>query len=475
MNTRRRLSVLALAAALSLSAACGQKAGVDQLGSAYAGGQVPGYVDPSTGLPVAPGAPVAPGGKGGQAAPVPGLPGAPLAPGANPAAPGANPSGAPTPGQPPTQAPPAAAGDRTGVTDNLIKIGIHAPVTGAAAIPQQSFQKAVGTYFTYINNKGGINGRKIQWFFEDDQFSPDTARSKCKGMAEQEKVFLIIGGAGADQIDACARYAATKNVPYVSPGVHEVAPGLGSLGSLPTYFALSLTYEQQVPLLARVYQRDYSGQKVLVLTADNANLDNYHAHAAQAVQSAAGGSYIDADRIPKTTDSEALSVATMICNSGAKVVVWNASPSSFLNVVKTMPCTVAFIGPGLTNGLNIVATAGCPNIAGSQFYSPMPGMDVMRQNSEFVNAYRSRNGSEPDDIGAVIYGVEKLVGAMLTAAGKDLTREGFMAAAARQRVFQTGIFPATDFRSRFGGTAMHLLQVDCGAREWRTKRMNDRG
>jgi hypothetical protein len=36
-------------------------------------------------------------------------------------------------GAPPQQAP-AGPGDRTGVTDNTIKIGVHAPVTGAAAI-----------------------------------------------------------------------------------------------------------------------------------------------------------------------------------------------------------------------------------------------------------------------------------------------------------------------------------------------------
>jgi hypothetical protein len=63
---------------------------------------------------------------------------------------------------------------------------------------------------------------------------------------------------------------------------------------------------------------------------------------------------------------------------------------------------------------------------------------------------------------------------MLQAAGKDLTREGFMSAAAKVKVFNTGIFPATNFTSRFGGTAMHLLQADCGKREWVTVRQNEK-
>ncbi len=161
----------------------------------------------------------------------------------------------------PPSRPAAGGGDTTGVTADSIKIGVHAPVTGAAAVPQSSFERAVGVYFKAVNKRGGIFGRKIEVFFEDDQFRPDVARVKCKEMAEQEEVFLLIGGAGADQIDACARYAASVGVPYLSAGVHQTRPGQVPLGDLPTYFALSLTYEQQVPMLARLYREPLDGDK----------------------------------------------------------------------------------------------------------------------------------------------------------------------------------------------------------------------
>ena len=110
---------------------------------------------------------------------------------------------------------PAGPGDRTGVTDSTIRIGIHAPVTGAAAIPQQSFERAVGVYFDAVNRAGGINGRKVEVLFRDDGFDPNKARTECKRLAEQDEVFLLVGGGGADQIDACARYAASVGVPYI--------------------------------------------------------------------------------------------------------------------------------------------------------------------------------------------------------------------------------------------------------------------
>jgi branched-chain amino acid transport system substrate-binding protein len=468
---RARAGAVALSVTLALTAAaCGQKAGVEQAypaGVAVApDGSVVGGVD-AQGNPVAPGA----GGSG--------LSSATGAGGAGASGSGAGSSGSEAGGGSGEAALPSgrspAGGDTTGVTADTIKIGVHAPVTGAAAIPQQSFERAVGVYFDYINRRGGFYGRKVQVIFEDDQFRPDVARAKCKEMAEQEKVFALIGGAGSDQIDACARYAASVDVPYLSAGVHETRPGQGALSSLATYFAVSLTYEQQVPLLARLYSSEFGGEKVVVLTADNDSLDSYHATVASAISKAAGSNLEYADRVPKNVQSEGVAIGTEICNSGAEAVVWNASPSSLLNVVKSMPCQVTFMGPGLTNGLNVVAEVGCPNLDGAMFYSTFPGMDVMRQNQKFVQAYREKNnGAEPDDIGAAIYAIEAAVGMMLQAAGKDLTREGFMSGIARARTFNNGVLPPTNFSSRLGGTAMHLLEADCNRREYVTKRQNER-
>ncbi|QZY29232.1 ABC transporter substrate-binding protein [Nocardioides coralli] len=465
---RKRLGAVALAATLALTAAgCGQKAGVEQMypaGVAVApDGTVVGGVD-AQGNPIGAGA-AAGGGAGAGGA----------AGGASAGGGTGGVAGSGGDASVPTEGAPAGGGDTTGITADTIRIGVHAPVTGAAAIPQQSFQRAVGVYFDMVNRNGGFHGRKVQVVFEDDQFRPDVARAKCKEMAEQQKVFMLIGGAGSDQIDACARYAASVGVPYVSAGVHETRPGQAALGSLPTYFAVSLTYEQQVPLLARLYAKQFRGQPVAVLTADNDSLNGYHAAAVGAVRKAAGGSFEYEERVPKNTQGEAVSIGTRICNSGAKAVVWNASPSTLLNVVKAMPCTTTFVGPGLTNGLNVVAEVGCPNIDGAMFYSTFPGMDVMRQNATFVRAYQQKNGgAQPDDIGAAIYAIESAVGSILQAAGKNLSREGFMSTIGQKKSFQPGVLPPMNFTSRLGGTAMHLLQADCGRRQYVTVRQNER-
>ncbi|WP_168798426.1 ABC transporter substrate-binding protein, partial [Nocardioides sp.] len=365
------------------------------------------------------------------------------------------------------------AGDTTGVTATAIRIGFHAPVTGAAAIPSTSFQRGIQVYFDDVNKRGGIHGRKVEVFFEDDQFRPDVAVAKCKDLAETKKVFMIFGGAGSDQIEACARYAASAGVPYMSAGVQQASKN-GSLGDLNTYYAATLTYEQQAPIVARIAKQVASGKKVTLRVADNSSLDGYFQAQGSALASALGGSYVNpggSGRIPKNTQGgDALDVGTKICNSGAGVVVWNASPSSLLNVSASMPCTVIFVGPGLSNGLNIVANAGCPKLNNARFLSPFPGMDVMRKNDAFMRAYAARNGgAAPDDIAASVYASEALLGQILMATGKSLDRQSFLSTIARQRVFKNGIFPPTNFRSRFGGTAMWHLRADCGKREYVTE------
>jgi branched-chain amino acid transport system substrate-binding protein len=487
-RTSRAAAAVLLAGALTVTAACGQKAGVAGSlagsgsgagGQARAAGQLGGSAGGLGGGAGALGADGGAGGLTGKNGTASSLSGGGTAGGSTSGGSGGSggpggDDGAPLPGTPGAPGP-SGPGDTTGVTDTTIKTGIHAPVTGAAAIPQQSFERAVGVYFDAVNRAGGIHGRKVEVLFRDDGFDPNRARTECKRMAEQDEVFLLIGGGGADQIDACARYAASTGVPYLSAGVHETRPGLGDLANLPTYFALSLTYEQQVPLLTRLVDKQFGGDKVALIVADNDSLNNFYEIAESSLESAVGDDLVLSRRIPKNTTSDAGAIGTSICQSGATAVVWNASPSTLLNVSKAMACRVTFIGPGLTNGLNVVAQVGCPNVDGALFYSPFPGLDVMRQDSAFVQAYRTKNGgANPDDIGAAMYGLEKLVGAMLEATGKSLDRQSFMATIARVKAFNTGVFPPTNFTSRFGGTAMHLLQADCGRSEYVTVRRNER-
>ena len=81
---------------------------------------------------------------------------------------------------------------------------------------------------------------------QDDQYTPAHARQVCSAMAKRD--FLVVGGGGTDQIQACATepYIHSNNVPYLSAGVTD-----NGLNNLSNYFAISLTYQQQGTLVLK--------------------------------------------------------------------------------------------------------------------------------------------------------------------------------------------------------------------------------
>ncbi len=87
----------------------------------------------------------------------------------------------------------AQAADSTGVTKDKIKIGMFGPMSGTNA----SFAKGLyGTVAIYkdVNDRGGINGRKIELVIEDDACDGDKTIAAVKKLVDQDKVFMLHGG-----------------------------------------------------------------------------------------------------------------------------------------------------------------------------------------------------------------------------------------------------------------------------------------
>ncbi|HLW18525.1 MAG TPA: ABC transporter substrate-binding protein, partial [Actinomycetota bacterium] len=50
-----------------------------------------------------------------------------------------------------------------GITATTITIGSHQPLTGPAAPGYSEISVASNAYFKYVNDNGGVNGRKINY------------------------------------------------------------------------------------------------------------------------------------------------------------------------------------------------------------------------------------------------------------------------------------------------------------------------
>ncbi|HEX8737054.1 MAG TPA: ABC transporter substrate-binding protein, partial [Pyrinomonadaceae bacterium] len=70
----------------------------------------------------------------------------------------------------------ANGGQTTGGGDT-IKVGVYGDVTGATSSFGQSTRNGIQLAFDEINAAGGVNGKKLEMIFEDDQGTPEKAKT----------------------------------------------------------------------------------------------------------------------------------------------------------------------------------------------------------------------------------------------------------------------------------------------------------
>src|SRR5258708_22468738 len=75
----------------------------------------------------------------------------------------------------------------TGVTDTEIKLGTTSPYSGPASA-YGVYGQARSAYFEMVNDRGGINSRKVNLIFPDNAFSPPKAGEQNPKLLQSHRV-----------------------------------------------------------------------------------------------------------------------------------------------------------------------------------------------------------------------------------------------------------------------------------------------
>ena len=138
----------------------------------------------------------------------------------------------------------AAAGARRPPT----RASRRRPIVIGGTVPLSGEAAAFGTvgpgakaYFDYVNAKGGVNGRKIEYRYYDDGYDPAQTVQLTRQLVEQDKVFAIFNSVGTANNLAIRDYLNAQKVPQLFAGDGSQALGGGSarypwtIGFLPSY------------------------------------------------------------------------------------------------------------------------------------------------------------------------------------------------------------------------------------------------
>jgi branched-chain amino acid transport system substrate-binding protein len=324
-----------------------------------------------------------------------------------------------------------------GVTATSIKIGQTMPYSGPAS-SYGVIGKTEQGYVKMINDKGGINGRKIELLSYDDGYAPPKAVEQIRKLVESDGVAFIFNSLGTGPNTAIQPYLNEKKVPqlFVATGADKWADPKGhpwTMGWQPSYrveakiYAKYLLKERPTAKLCVVFQNDDFGKDYIAGLHDGLG-DQYDKIVVKAESYEATDPTADSQIVTlKSAGCDALLTAAIpkfAAQIIRKVFDLGWKPLHFLsNVAVSRTAVLEPAGldksTGIITGLYLKDPAD-PTLADD------PGL---KEYKEFMKQYLP--DLDPNDANSVYgYSVSQTLVKVLTQCGNDLSRENIMKQAA---------------------------------------------
>jgi branched-chain amino acid transport system substrate-binding protein len=135
-----------------------------------------------------------------------------------------------------------------GASDTEIKIGHTNPYSGNASA-YGVIGKTIEATFKMVNDKGGINGRKINFITYDDGYSPPKTVEMVRKLVEEDKVLFLFNTLGTPPNTAIHKYMNAKKVPQLF-----VATGASKWGD-PKNFPWTMGWQPDYATEAAIYAK----------------------------------------------------------------------------------------------------------------------------------------------------------------------------------------------------------------------------
>ena len=362
-----------------------------------------------------------------------------------------------------------------GVTDTEIRIGNLMPYSGTQEV-FGAIGKAQAAYFDTINERGGINGRKIRFMSYDDLSDPANAMDLTKILVEIDNVQLMFGAFGTPGNLAIRKYLNEKQVPHlfgISGDQQLNEPSL-----YPWTMGWQPSYREEGRIYANYIQAFYPGKKIVALWQN----DNFGRELFKGLQEGLGevAKMIRVDIAYDVDDAHLDTHVSILKRSGAEVFVFAGEPQNAAKVIRAaaernwrpvfilnqMASSIgtALKPAGLENATGVITAAFLKDSSDPAWKDGQVGKDWQT----FIDKYRKAEGRDET---AAIYGyaIAEVLAHVLRQCGNDLSRENLMKQAAALNDYQgsvmlPGIKISTgpfDFRP-----IKHLRLIQFDGRTW---------
>jgi branched-chain amino acid transport system substrate-binding protein len=340
---------------------------------------------------------------------------------------------------------PAMAADSVrGVTDNEILIGTYTDLSGVTAMWGVNNSNAWRMVFDDVNAAGGINGRKIKYIVEDNQYQIPRSVQAANKLINRDGVFVMVANGGTPMNNATMPDQLAKGVPNVFPltSARSMYEPLHHLK-----FGLASSYYDQIRAGVKLFVEQH-GKKTICAMSEDTDFGRDVMDGARD-QLKAMNVKLAAETLHKPTDTDFSASVARLRDANCDLIVVGGIVRDTVQIISAVRKTgwnVDMLGQAASYD---EAVAAVPGGATEGFYSMTPVLFVAASDSspavtKFAEAYKKEFGKEPNFAAQIGYTGAQLVVQALKNAGKDLTADSFV----------SGMESIKDWHDIFGSPAM---------------------
>jgi ABC-type branched-subunit amino acid transport system substrate-binding protein len=375
----------------------------------------------------------------------------------------------------------AASASTPGVTSNSITLGATEPLTGVAD-SYNDIPPAIAAVFDWANAHGGVNGRKIDFKYLDDQYTPSITSTMTHELVLQDNIFADVASLGTPTQLAVQSYLNSNKVPqlFVLSGCN-----CWSSSKYPYTSGWQPPYTVDGKILGSYAAKNFGSDKVGYFTQDDEFGQDFLKGSNMEIKQS---KVVSSQTYAATTAAFVAGVNTQVAalqSAGAQVVMVAAIPlfvGLFLTAAATLNYHPQLVIDGVagdppTLGAAAALTNPPPaaqsllNGAITEAYGPSENQTSnpwVKVATKLLNDYApslvAKNGITGDELVGV--GLGYTIVQALQAAGRNLTRQGLLnAIAAHGKSFITPGFVPYSYSStvHFGYEGEQLYKMSTTA------------
>ena len=295
-----------------------------------------------------------------------------------------------------------------GADSEVIKIGGIGTLSGPNSTYGISVKEGADLLAEEINAAGGINGKKVEFIFEDDQSDNTVAASAFNKLVDKDGVCAILGGVTSGTTLAIAPNSTNKKIPMITPTGTE--PTITNVGG-DFMFRGCFVDSFQGEILAKYTKEKLGKTTAAVLYNSSSDYSKGIANAYKETLEKNGGQVVEFLSYSSDKETDFKAQLTKIKSANPEVIVL----PDYYNVVgliakqaRDMGITSQFLGGDGWESEELTKIGGTA-VDGAIYINHYYAEDTDENVKSFVDSYTKKYNKTPDCFAALSYDTAKIL------------------------------------------------------------------